>query len=65
MSRKGGLGRGLGAILPPAAVEDAQGLGLRVIPIAQIVPNPHQPRKVFDEATLDGLVESVKELGVL
>jgi len=39
--------------------------GLRSIPVDQIIPNPHQPRKSFDEESLDGLVESIRELGVL
>lgn len=56
----------MGAIIPAATGGDGTDAGgLRSIPIDQISPNPHQPRKSFDEETLDGLVESVKELGVL
>lgn len=69
MSRRSGLGRGLGAIIPgPGATgtEETGDLGgLRSIPVDQIIPNPHQPRKSFDEESLDGLVESIRELGVL
>ena len=64
MSRKGGLGRGLGSILPPAA-EGETGDGLRMVLVEQIQPNPHQPRKTFDAEALNGLVESVREMGVL
>ena len=66
MARKGGLGRGLTALIP-AAEEAPSGAesGLRELPIGSVQPNPLQPRRVFDEETLEGLVESVKELGVL
>ncbi len=66
MARKGGLGRGLTALIP-AAEEASSGAesGLRELPIGSVQPNPLQPRRVFDEETLEGLVESVKELGVL
>ena len=64
MSRKGGLGRGLGSILPPAA-EGETGDGLRMVLVDQVQPNPHQPRKTFDPEALNGLVESVREMGVL
>lgn len=66
MARKGGLGRGLTALIP-AAEEESTGAesGLRELPIGSVQPNALQPRRVFDEETLEGLVESVKELGVL
>ena len=37
---------------------------VREIPIEEIVPNPYQPRKVFDEEALKELSESIKEHGV-
>ncbi len=69
----GGLGRGLGALIPtkiaPAAntVEAAEASGLRILEVApsSIVPNPHQPRKFFAPGELSDLVLSVKEHGVL
>ena len=66
MARKGGLGRGLTALIP-AAEEETSGseAGLRELAIGSVQPNALQPRRVFDEETLEGLVESVKELGVL
>src|SRR5690606_30648719 len=71
-SPKRGLGRGLEALIPstPAAAE-ASGLtqvdGARFveIPIDQIVPNPKQPRRVFDEDAMAELVHSIKEIGLL
>lgn len=35
------------------------------IPLELIKPNPHQPRKFFDEAALDELASSIKEYGVI
>lgn len=53
--------------------QDTQGDGLRPVPgarfayidPAQVVPNPRQPRQVFDEDALAELVGSIKEVGVL
>lgn len=38
---------------------------VREIPVDEITPNPFQPRKTFDEATLDELQRSISEYGVL
>jgi ParB family transcriptional regulator, chromosome partitioning protein len=40
-------------------------LNLKEIPIDKISPNPHQPRKQIDDAALDELVASIKELGIV
>lgn len=66
MARKGGLGRGLTALIPAADAEVGEGgSGYREIPIGSVAPNPLQPRRTFDEETLEGLTDSVRELGVL
>lgn len=66
MARKGGLGRGLTALIPSAEEPTGGvGAGLKEISITSVHPNPMQPRHVFDEETLEGLVESIRELGVL
>lgn len=57
---KHGLGRGLGALLPSRGVE-----GLQEIPVDAILPNPRQPRKIFDSNTLQDLAGSMKQTGVL
>lgn len=59
MTRTRGLGRGLGALIPTRAG------GLEEVDIDLIVPNPHQPRAVVDEAALQELAESIREHGVL
>lgn len=62
--KKGGLGRGLGALFeeepqvkPAEEIEDLH--------LAEVRPNPYQPRKNFDEKKLAELAESIKENGVL
>jgi len=59
--RRGGLGRGLSALIPGAAEE----AGLLEIPVGAIERNPRQPRTIFDEESLQGLAASIQEVGVL
>jgi ParB/RepB/Spo0J family partition protein len=40
-------------------------VGVRVVPIDHIEPNPEQPRLVFDQSALDELAASIREHGVL
>src|SRR3954447_9143937 len=61
-----GMGRGLAAILSiseAGARDDAP--ELREVAVELIRPNPSQPRKRFDEASLAALAESLAERGVL
>jgi len=60
-SRRGGLGRGLGALIPEAEASS----GLPEIDVDRIVPNPWQPRLEVDETALAELVESIREHGIL
>jgi ParB family chromosome partitioning protein len=55
IQRKGGLGRGLAALIPTAPVYTG----------VAIVPNPRQPRQVFDDETLAELAHSIREFGLL
>ena len=57
MSRRGGLGRGLEALLPESSLQD--------IPVERIRPNPLQPRRTFAEDGLDELAQSIREHGIL
>lgn len=66
MSRKGGLGRGLSALIPTGDLEvEESAAGLHNLELSAVRANPLQPRKAFDEETLEGLVDSIRELGVL
>jgi ParB family transcriptional regulator, chromosome partitioning protein len=62
MNSRHGLGRGLGALLPPSADVEAKATEL---PIDSIAPNPNQPRKSFDDAKLHELSNSLGQTGVL
>lgn len=63
MARRGGLGKGLGALIPAVAPEGFG--GLEEIPVAAVHPNPYQPREHFDEEELASLAESIREVGIL
>jgi len=56
---KGGLGKGLGALIPTGA------RSLEEISPSSITPNPRQPRRHFDEEALASLASSIKRLGLL
>jgi ParB family chromosome partitioning protein len=64
---KRGLGKGLGALLGDAPVPTAPAAKetLRDIPVASITPNPYQPRKTFDQESLEELQASITAYGVL
>jgi ParB family chromosome partitioning protein len=51
--------------LIPAEVVGQQGSALREVPIADIRPNPLQPRVHFDEEAMASLAASIREMGVL
>ena len=84
--RKGGLGRGIGALIPTSDVpserpidvffggsnQDAAsdlvavpGARFGHLDLQSIVPNPKQPRSVFEPEAFAELVHSIRELGVL
>lgn len=63
MARKTGLGRGLEALIPTG--EPLPGEGINLVPVERIKPNPRQPRSIFDPEELQGLVESIRQHGVL
>ncbi len=71
---KKGLGRGFESLIPielldesfdPTASQDEQVSELRQIKITEIVADPDQPRRVFDEAALEDLADSIREHGIL
>lgn len=64
MARRGGLGKGLGALIPAESATDVTS-ALQELPVSSIRPNPYQPRAHFDEETLASLAESIREVGVL
>ena len=61
------LGRGLDALFANEPTQSllADGSGVRMLQIDQIVPSPLQPRRRFDEAALATLGESIRKHGIL
>ena len=64
VTRRSGLGRGLDALLPPE-VDEGSGPGPVEVRSEDVVPNPNQPRRQFDEEALAELTASIVALGVL
>lgn len=64
MVKKGGLGRGLDALISEATAETGSEPEA-TIEISKIIRNPNQPRKNFDETALQELADSIKQNGVL
>ena len=64
MALERGLGKGLGALLGDAALQSQEG-GSLSLPIAQVEPGLKQPRKRFDEASLQDLADSIRMHGVI
>lgn len=73
-AKKPALGRGFSSLIPtdlidesldPTAAQDEQLSQLRELKLAQITPDPDQPRRSFDDAELDEMARSIKEHGVI
>jgi ParB family chromosome partitioning protein len=66
--RRNALGRGLDALLPSAPARreaEAPARASGEIALAEIAPNPEQPRRRFDDAELERLADSIRRHGVL
>jgi ParB family transcriptional regulator, chromosome partitioning protein len=64
MSKRGGLGRGLSALIP-GAPESGDATGLLEVPVGAVSPNPKQPRTQFDDEAIASLAASIREVGIL
>lgn len=73
-AKKTGLGRGFSSLIPtelidesldPTAAQDEKLSNLREIQLADIITNPDQPRRLFDESALEEIAQSIKEHGVI
>ena len=60
-----GTGRGLDALIDTSEVRTEGSSNLNEIEIAQIEPNPNQPRREFDQEALAELATSIRELGII
>lgn len=63
--KKRGLGRGLDQLLSPTDWLKRDDVQLFYCPIDRLVPNPFQPRQLLDDASMEELVDSVRQKGVL
>jgi ParB family transcriptional regulator, chromosome partitioning protein len=64
MPRRGGLGRGLDALISGSESTAPSG-GINQIPVERIAPNPRQPRTHIDPQELSELAASIREHGVI
>lgn len=73
-AKKSGLGRGFESLIPtelldesfdPTAKQDEQISDLRHIKLSEIIADPDQPRRSFDDVSLEELSASIKEHGIL
>ena len=58
---KKGLGRGLSSLIGETKIETQK----NQVSISDLVPSKYQPRKIFDEANLEDLTNSIKERGMI
>lgn len=68
MTKKTGLGKGLGALLVNNVIEEEkaqEGETVQSLKIIEVEPNREQPRRNFDEEALEELASSIKEYGVI
>ncbi|PJI08368.1 MULTISPECIES: ParB/RepB/Spo0J family partition protein [Clostridium] len=65
MNKKGGLGRGLNALIQESSTSKDENDASQRIPINLIRPNENQPRKNFDGDKIVQLAESIKEHGII
>jgi ParB family chromosome partitioning protein len=74
MNKVGGLGKGLGSLIPSKINKDVLETGsaalagshmILQVPLEHITANPHQPRSTFDFDGLEELTNSIKEHGIV
>lgn len=63
--RRSALGRGLDSMIPMTEIRTDGSSAINEIRIADIEPNPEQPRTIFDEEALEELAASIRELGII
>ena len=63
MKKNNQIGQGIGALLTPK--KSSEHLDQNSILVSKIIPNPNQPRKVFNEKSLEQLAQSIDEKGLI
>lgn len=64
-AKKGGLGRGLDALLVDNSIENTSSSSAVKLKLNEIEPNKNQPRKYFDDEALSELAASIEKHGVI
>ena len=63
--KKMALGRGLDALISTDLVKTQGSSSINEVPLNQIHANPDQPRRDFDQESLEELAESLREIGII
>ena len=63
--KRNALGRGLDSLISMGDIQTGGSSAINEIEVELIYPNPDQPRRSFDEETLEELASSIRELGVI
>lgn len=63
--KKSALGRGLDALISTDLVKTQGSSSINEVPLDQIHANPDQPRRDFDQESLEELAESLREIGII
>lgn len=63
--KRNALGRGLDSLISMNEIQTGGSSAINEIEIGLISPNPTQPRRTFDEETLDELAASIREMGII
>ena len=64
-TKKSALGRGLDALISTDLVKTQGSSSINEVPLDQIHANPDQPRRDFDQDSLEELAESLREIGII
>lgn len=70
MTKKRGLGKGLGALIPSSAgvsrdTDSGSPIGAVEVAVDRISPNPHQPRQIMNQKQLQELADLIEEHGLI
>lgn len=65
MTKKNALGRGLDALITYSDAETQGSTSINEVELSKIYPNPDQPRRAFDEESLEELAVSIKKIGLI
>ncbi|MDE6077288.1 MAG: ParB/RepB/Spo0J family partition protein, partial [Muribaculaceae bacterium] len=63
--KRNALGRGLDSLISMDNIQTGGSSAINEIEIDLITPNPGQPRRIFNEETIEELATSIRELGIV